>query len=231
MSKIISKTLKRLLLGVGFSLALLAIYALAIFGLSNIETSPVVKSADSTFYTIYILSNGVHTDIVVPTSSSLINWSEYIPYENTSSKTPELGLLAFGWGDKGFYLNTPTWADLTFSTAFKAATGLSTSAMHCTYYKSLKKSDNCIPLNISPSQYQQLISYILESFLLDANSKPVHIPNNYYGTNDAFYEGVGTYSLFYTCNTWANQALKAADQKACLWTLFDFSILKHYSEE
>ena len=50
-----------------------------------------------------------------------------------------------------------------------------------------------------------------------------------YGTNDAFYEAKGHYSLFYTCNSWANQALKAAHQKAALWTISDTGILQHYN--
>jgi hypothetical protein len=43
-----------------------------------------------------------------------------------------------------------------------------------------------------------------------------------------FYNAKGRYSLFYTCNTWANQALKSANQKAALWTIFDFGIFQHY---
>ena len=231
MTRIILKYLKRFFYTLGIIIGLLVVYVLLIFGLSKVETSPSVKSADTTYYTIYILSNGVHTDIVVPTSSSLIDWSEHVPYENSYSKKAGLGLLAFGWGDKGFYLSTPTWADLTFNTAFKAASGLSTSAMHCTYYDKLKASETCIPLTINESQYQNLINYIFDSFQLSEAKNTIHIPNNYYGTNDAFYEGNGTYSIFYTCNTWANQALKAADQKACLWTLFDFSILNLYTQD
>ena len=29
----------------------------------------------------------------------------------------------------------------------------------------------------------------------------------------------GKYNLFYTCNTWANNVLKSANLKACLFTL------------
>ena len=45
---------------------------------------------------------------------------------------------------------------------------------------------------------------------------------------DAFYDAKGKYSLFYTCNTWANCALKAANQKASLWTVYDKGIFCHY---
>jgi hypothetical protein len=51
--------------------------------------------------------------------------------------------LAFGWGDKGFYLNTPEWADLKVSTALNAAFGLSSSAIHSTFYKKLRENETC----------------------------------------------------------------------------------------
>ena len=49
-----------------------------------------------------------------------------------------------------------------------------------------------------------------------------------YGNHDIFYEAKGSYNLFYTCNTWTNSALKAANQKASLWTVYDKGILYHY---
>jgi hypothetical protein len=49
-----------------------------------------------------------------------------------------------------------------------------------------------------------------------------------YGKYDVFYEANGSYSLFYTCNSWANQALKSANQKAALWTISDSGIFRHY---
>ena len=49
-----------------------------------------------------------------------------------------------------------------------------------------------------------------------------------YGNNDQFYEAVGSYSCFKTCNTWTNQALKESKLKACLWTPFDFGIISKY---
>ncbi|HXU27639.1 MAG TPA: DUF2459 domain-containing protein, partial [Bacteroidia bacterium] len=48
------------------------------------------------------------------------------------------------------------------------------------------------------------------------------------GDNDSFYEAVGVYGLFYTCNTWANNGLKYCGQKACLWTPFEKGIFYQY---
>jgi uncharacterized protein (TIGR02117 family) len=79
---------------------------------------------------IYILSNGVHTDIVLPAKNECKDWTKEIKIDNTLAKDTSINFMAFGWGDKGFYLETPTWADLKFSTAYKAMFSLSNTAIH-----------------------------------------------------------------------------------------------------
>ncbi|MDR3022605.1 TIGR02117 family protein [Chryseobacterium sp.] len=178
---------------------------------------------------IYIYTNGVHTDIVMPVKNDLQDWSLKIPFANTKSKKTDYQYIGIGWGDKGFYLDTPTWADLKFSTAVKAAFWLSDSAMHCTYYNTMKEGDDCKMIMISRSQYENLVKFVEDKFDRDQNGNFILIPTNaVYSDNDAFYDAKGTYSFLYTCNTWSNNALKAAGQKAALWTPSDFGIFQHY---
>lgn len=178
---------------------------------------------------IYIYTNGVHTDIVMPVRNDLQDWSQKIPFANTKSKKTDYQYIGVGWGDKGFYLDTPTWADLKFSTAVKAAFWLSDSAMHCTYYNTMKEGDDCKMIMISRNQYKNLVKYVEDKFDRDQNGNFILIPTNaVYSDNDAFYDAKGTYSFLYTCNTWSNNALKAAGQKAALWTPSDFGIFQHY---
>ena len=178
---------------------------------------------------IYIYTNGVHTDIVMPVKNDLQDWSQKIPFANTKSQKTDYQYIGVGWGDKGFYLDTPTWADLKFSTAIKAAFWLSDSAMHCTYYNTMKEGDDCKMIMISRNQYESLVKYVEDKFDRDQNGNFMLIPTNtVYSDNDAFYDAKGTYSFLYTCNTWSNNALKAAGQKAALWTPSDFGIFQHY---
>ena len=165
----------------------------------------------------------------MPVKNQQTDWSKEIKFSNTISKDTTATLVALGWGDKGFFLNTPTWAQLKFSVAFKAAFGLSTSALHATFYKQLEESTNCKKITITKGQYNRLVTYIRLSFKNNAAGHVINIPTNAnYGSSDAFYQSKGRYSLFYTCNTWANNALKACGQKACLWTPFDFPIFHKY---
>lgn len=177
---------------------------------------------------IYILTNGVHTDVVLPIKNEHYDWSNQFKFEHTKSKDTTYQYVALGWGDKGFYLETPTWADLKASTTVKAATGLSSSAMHVTFYKHLKENKSCKKIQISLENYQNLIAFINKSFQTKSRDFLKIETDAVYGKHDVFYEANGSYSLFYTCNSWANQALKAANQKAALWTISDSGIFRHY---
>jgi uncharacterized protein (TIGR02117 family) len=178
---------------------------------------------------IYIYTNGVHTDIVMPVKNDLQDWSTKIPFNNIRSKKTDYNYVGIGWGDKGFYLDTPTWADLKFSTAFKAAFWLSESAMHCSYYREMKEGDDCKMIMISKDQYKKLVEFVDQKFDKGENGNYIFIPTNaVYSDNDAFYDAKGKYSFLDTCNTWANDALKAAGQKAALWTPSDSGIFQHY---
>lgn len=208
-------------------LGFLVLYVASALLISKISVNSNVSQKDKKIE-IFILSNGVHTDIVVPIKSKYKDWSKEIRFQHTKSKDSLVNYLAFGWGDKGFYLNTPEWSDLKASTAFNAAFGLGSSAMHTTFYRSMKEAADCKKIKISVEEYQKLITYISESFKLGSNKNIQWISGYTYGNNDAFYEANGSYNLFYTCNTWANNALKSANQKASLWTVTDTGIFCHY---
>ncbi len=225
--KAIRKSFKVLFWTVSGIIGFLLVYFIAVLLLSRITVNANAFQQPKEVE-IFLLSNGVHTDIVVPLQNEVKDWSKSVRIENTKAKDFSAKYVAFGWGDRGFYLETPTWADLKMSTALKAATGLSSSAIHTTFYKKMKENESCKKILISKENYTKLVSYIEASFQ-NKNERLLQIATNYtYGNNDAFYEAKGSYSLFYTCNTWANSALKAAKQKAGLWTVYDKGIFYHY---
>lgn len=221
------KTFKILLKSILVFLGFILLYVLSAYTLSKItidketDTKPEVQ--------IYILTNGVHTDIVMPVKNDQTDWSKQVQFKNTKAADSAYKYIAMGWGDKGFYLETPNWSDLKASVAFKAATGLSTTAIHATYYKQMRLGDDCRSIMISKEQYSRLISYINNSFRKDASGNFLPIKTNAnYGKTDAFYEANGSYSLFKTCNTWANNGLKTSGQRCCFWTATDSGIFSKY---
>lgn len=222
--KIVFKILNYILIAVG---------VLVIYGLIATAASYIPVNKDQSIYkdqvfSIYIITNGVHTDIAVPYRNGLYDWSLYLDTALTPGKKTSAEWVSFGWGDKGFYLHTPEWKDLKAPVAFKAAFGLSESAMHVTYYKKLIPNEECVEIKLNEEQYRQLCSFLLSRFDKENNQFVFIDTDQNYGLNDVFYEAKGKYSLFYTCNTWANDALKAAGLKASLFTLWDKGIFYQY---
>ncbi|HEU0136623.1 MAG TPA: TIGR02117 family protein [Flavobacterium sp.] len=211
---------------IGF-IAFLIIYVALAFTVSQITVNGTDEDPAKDV-TVYIKSNGVHTDIVVPIRNDIKDWSSIANPLHTASKDEFSNYIAFGWGDKGFYLNTPEWSDLKASTAFNAAFYLGTSAVHATFHRTIRENERCVKINMSRSEYQKLVSFIDESFQKDALGNSLLIAAPTYGHSDSFYEANGKYNLFYTCNSWANNALKASGQKAALWSLTDSGIFCHY---
>lgn len=225
------KTLKKivgyLLLVVGF----LVIYLILATGAAYIPLNKDQSEYKDQNLSIYILTNGVHTDIVVPYFNEVYDWRTYLNSKLTPGKRTSAQWVGFGWGDKGFYLQTPEWKDLKASVAFNAAFGLSESAMHVTYHDKLVTGDDCIEIKLNKEQYQRLCKYILNRFDIENNKLVLIETDQNYSLNDVFYEAKGKYSLFYSCNTWANNVLKSADLKACLFTLWDKGIFYHYNKK
>ena len=219
MKKLLRKTVRISLISILVIVGIIGIYLISAIVFSSIQVDREIANAEME---IFILTNGVHTDIVVPTITEHINWFKDI---NHLTDTAKFKYLAISWGDKGFYLNTHTSDDLTFGTAFRAAFGLSSTAMHTTFYESMQEGESCKRILMSKGQFQRLIQFINQSFQRDGNGKVIHIKTDAnYGNTDAFYEAIGTYSFVNTCNSWANLALKKGGQKACLWTPFQQGI-------
>lgn len=207
------------------------LYFIAHFILARI-TVAAEKTTNPTIE-IHLMNSGVHTDFVLPVKNEWVDWREFFPRENTQAKDTSLNLIAIGWGDKDFYLNTPEWADLTLKTAVFAGFGLGTSAVHATYHASILKDRPTVKLTITINQYKRLIKYITGSLKFNKNKKTILlIPNfkNVLKDHDAYYDAKQSYSIMLSCNTWINNGLKASGQKACVWTSLPQGILYQYGK-
>ena len=170
---------------------------------------------------IYLNTNGVHLDIIIPVSEIDNDLKKGL-------KMKDEKYLSFGWGDENFYLNTPTWNDLTFKNAFSALFLDSNTLSHLTKYS--EKNSEWTVVNLNEKQLAKLNKYILTSFKFDESGNKMILENKGYSTNDDFYKAIGSYSCIKTCNSWANSALKRSDLKSCYWTPFDFGIINKYKD-
>jgi len=224
------KALCWVLRGIAGLLAFIAAYLLAAVALPLVPMNADFTECEGDCVEVYLFSNGVHLDIVLPLRNEHMDWTTRIDPGKTRSGSTRARYAAFGWGDKGFYLDTPTWAELKASTAFVATFYLGSTAMHVTFHEALREGPLCRRVHISPSAYRRIVDRIMQDFSADASGQFQLVQGASYGHNDLFYEAEGTYGMFHTCNTWTNSVLKAGGMRACLWTAFDKGILYQYRE-
>jgi len=178
---------------------------------------------------IYIVSNNVHTDFVLPVYTPQKDWEKDFPFTDFSYVDSACKYISFGWGDKEFYLNTPTWSDFKLDIAIKALFFSSASLMHITYLKNNPiESDLSKKILITKEQYRILINYLDHSFIKDKNGEYVLIKVPFRGSNENYYESGENYNFINTCNNWTNQGIKLMGIKTATWAPFDRSILYHF---
>ncbi|MFZ6647079.1 TIGR02117 family protein [Undibacterium sp. TJN25] len=173
----------------------------------------------------YVLSNGVHTDLVFPVKSKLIDWESRFPKKDFAAVPADADYIAIGWGDRDFYLNTPEWKDLTLSRALGALTGRHGALLHVTYLRKADLLQQAYTMRLSEDSYRELILHVESSARLQ-DGRSVAVPGRY-GSQDAFYEALGSYSVFTTCNTWTGTGLRRAGIKVSRWTPFDTLVVWH----
>jgi uncharacterized protein (TIGR02117 family) len=178
---------------------------------------------------IYIKSNGVHTDLVLPMENKFYDWNEKISTEDFALDTINYKWVAFGWGNRGFYLETPAWSDLKISTAINAMFR-SRTVMHVSIHgNTIKENKYTKKIILTEEQYLILCEYIFNSFQRNEEGNFILINCCHYnGVNDNFYEAVGNYHALNSCNNWANRGLKTAGVRTALWAPFDKCIFYHF---
>lgn len=210
--------IKRLAAAIG---ALAGLYFLAALAGSLIPVNRDWREARAGV-TIYLATNGFHTGLILPASEAGIDWLERARPEHLADPQLTGRWLLFGWGDRDFYLNTPTWAEFTPRTAIVSLVGSGQSLVHIDHLMAPEEAADIRRITLTPAEYRKLAAYI------DASFGPDRAPIEGYGDRDLFYEGARRYSLFKTCNNWTAQALAAAGVKVGLWTPFQGGVMRWF---
>jgi uncharacterized protein (TIGR02117 family) len=153
--------------------------------------------------TIYVVGHGWHTGIVIRRDD--------IPAESwpEDRRFPTAGFLEVGWGDRAFYESPEAGMRL----ALKAAFNSEASVLHvagfdpppATYFS----RGEIIAIELSSRGVQALARFVSAAYALDGAGQPIEVGPGLYPLS-RFYLATGRYSLFYTCNTWVAEALRAA---------------------
>lgn len=214
------RILRKLLKFILYILSIPVIYIVVALILTAITVNK--DTADTTAdKLIFLNTNGVHLEIIMPVNDLAPNLREGLNIKNAN-------YIAFGWGEENFYVNTPTWADLTFKNAIRALFLKNNTLMHLTRYE--VKRPKWTTVKLSSSQLRKLNAYILKTFKTGVDDSKFMLQGMGYTYDDDFYKANGRYSCFKTCNSWVNSAFKQSNLKSCYWTPFDFGLIHKYKE-
>jgi uncharacterized protein (TIGR02117 family) len=211
-------------------LAAPAVYLLAALALGLLATNPEWRPAPRSegAVPIWLRTNGVHADLVLPARKPHDFAQEFTPdavIDGTrETAVNEFGWIAFGWGDRAFYLNTPSWADLDAGIAWRALTAQGPSAMHVEYVRRPENYDVRL-LWLAADDYARLVDYVRAGFKRTAGGAPIRIDHPGYFATDAFYEGVGSYSPVLTSNEWVRRGLAKAGVRTARWAPFERALM------
>ena len=219
--------MKLLLKTLGGFLGVVLIFLLFATILTLIPTNSTYQEAEEGI-DIYLASNGLHVDYVLPVKTEVVDWGIYFrPEDFDAGPKP---FVAIGRGDKGFYLETPTWGDLKVSNVTNALFWPSPTILHITYLRGQPiLNDHVKKLTLSKDEYHNLVEYIKESLVYEENGMTAMVPCcDYPGVNDKFYYSEGKYHLFMTCNDWVNAGLKRIGVKTATWAPLDKCLFYHF---
>ncbi len=172
---------------------------------------------------IYLVNNGYHVALVLPRDSCSYSDIFDVPLNLSGSG----GYFYFGWGDRQFYLGTPTVKNIDWSMAVKALFVPSSSVLEVLYiHEIFPDRSGVTTLLVTENELAGLYKYIKKAFI-DSQRFPEQIPPNeidqaFYGS--IFFEASGSYSLFNTCNNWTSRGLKEAGINTHLWTPFTWGV-------
>lgn len=174
--------------------------------------------------TIYLRSNGIHVDIVMPAEAQGLSWPRLLPPDDVRDPPLLVRWYGFGAGERRVYLETPTWGDITPKTLWSALTG-GERVLHID--QTAEPGFELRAIRLRPEEYRRLWSAIRADF----EGRPRRIDHPGYGPDDAFYQGRGRASAIHTCNQWVADKLRLAGVKTSLWSPFPAGLLWRYRED
>lgn len=177
---------------------------------------------------VCVANRGIHSDIIVPTTNYIFDWHKYISVDRIGGidNAHDYKYLSFGWGDRDFYMTTPSLADLNLSTTFRALFLPTPSVIHVQGYQLIPDYLEVKCIKVNQKDYLKLMEFIQATFQHDAQGREIRL-GNAHTANAGFYAAVGSYSILRNCNTWTAEGLRKANVNTPLWDGLPAGIMLH----
>ena len=152
--------------------------------------------------TVHVVRHGWHSGLVIrrdriPSGA----WPEH-------DRFPAARFLEVGWGDRAFYQSPDAGIALALEASFTSGG----SVLHVTGLDRPPAEHfargEITTIELSAAGAAALARFVSRAYARDASGAPIDLgPGLYSGSR--FYAATGRYSLFYTCNNWIAEALRA----------------------
>jgi uncharacterized protein (TIGR02117 family) len=169
---------------------------------------------------IYVIDNGIHSDLVLPVVAEGMDWRAVAPPADL--RNPAQGghsHMAFGWGNRDFYLHTPSWSAISPVRTVRAMIGMGPAVLHVTRLPEPRVGPKVRAVTLRAEEYRRLVIFIRGTFSEGPRDTG-------YGDHDSFYAARGHYNAFNTCNQWTSAGLRAAGVRMGAWTPFPFGVMQ-----
>ncbi len=168
--------------------------------------------------TVLVEDNGIHTDLVMPKQVAGVDWRSVFGGEALrDARYAAFAHVAVGWGERRFFVETPTWWDLRPATVIAAGLGSENTVLHVEHIARPVAGEHVRAVVLTPEQYRRLAGFVRASLA------PGEVTAGYAG-HDAFYPAHGRYDAFNTCNNWTGRALAVAGVRVGRWTPFSATV-------
>jgi uncharacterized protein (TIGR02117 family) len=196
------------------------IYGLAALACALLPVSGRPQALVARDPVLFVCASLAHTDIVIPLSDDIGDWRS--AFFSVAGDIPDDAYIAVGWGDLGFYRETPRWRDLKAGTALRALAGVGPATLHVLAVNARGPASGCVRIIVDRAGRQALARFILASAENDSSGFPLLIEQPRPG--EAFYAAKGRWSPWRTCNAWAAEALAEAGLPTAIWAPFSFGV-------
>jgi uncharacterized protein (TIGR02117 family) len=162
---------------------------------------PTYQEAPGDGIITYLIAAGWHTEIALPIHAI------QDPLKAVTPDFPSAQYLAFGWGERNYYMaRAPTVGD-AMSALFPGPAVLLVSALYRPPRES-RASAQMFELGLSAAGVDRLSNHIWAAFEKSGDGTPRRLAAGP-EPGSVFYSATGTYSASYTCNTWTAEGLRA----------------------
>lgn len=168
--------------------------------------------------TVWVENNGIHTDLVMPKRAAGVDWR--FVFKADAIGNPRFAgseFVAVGWGERRFFLETPTWWDVRAETVVAAALGSNETVLPVKHIARPVEGERVQRVVLREAEYRRLAEFVRASLV---EGRPVRG----YADYDAFYPARRRYDALRTCNTWTGRALRVAGVRVGRWTPFPATV-------